>query len=528
MLADGALPGAARFTAALAVLAPAVFLSATVGEPTVYVHNGLGVPVVADVGGYRVEVPALGDTTVSRPLGAFTVRAETLDGRLIETFDAELKSGFDEQIYNVAGASLLVRESVSYGDRPPVEPKILGPERWSKANADHVFEPPPESISSKSGGAYVTVLHDADDYDPTAQVSAAGDAQMALVHLQWDPADSPRFDDWASLAADLDGATAILERRLAEAPSVALERLVMDQADPPARAAQCARIAQQAAAKPDDGDLRYLSIRCMDDSPAQDAAFLDARARFPNNVWLGWAAGNAQANRALWPEALATLEAIRALDGVSGPVGAGLPPLVALLRRVNHGAKVDLSDLVTDSPSLEPYVLMEDPSFDPTPGGPPVRALHALCHRGPVPAMSFGSAEDIGAETLTKMAASAGAPPELIEAARALPLDQLSFAGAWAAWVVRQRAAAPADDVKARLLAQATQLNPAMFEVLTPDGLRAHPEALEDTLGALMPPVRGQVMATAVLLAGDAAPPRWRYEAETLTFCSERPHLGGR
>ena len=151
-VADGLVPTLARLTVATGIIAAVLSVGQTVGATLVNIYNGLGRPVTVSIGESSVSVPAFSHAklTVGNDED-YPVRTVTERGELIEQFDASIPVGSDESIYNVAGASMLVQWTATYGSVAEVPERMIGPVRWTTSGADHVFEQPPESISTGRG-----------------------------------------------------------------------------------------------------------------------------------------------------------------------------------------------------------------------------------------------------------------------------------------------------------------------------------------------------------------------------------------
>ena len=72
--------------------------------------------MTVSIGEHSIGVPAFSHAKLT--IGNdenYPVRTVTERGELIEQFDAEIPVGSDESIYNVAGASMLVQWTATYG-----------------------------------------------------------------------------------------------------------------------------------------------------------------------------------------------------------------------------------------------------------------------------------------------------------------------------------------------------------------------------------------------------------------------------
>lgn len=123
---------------------------------TLYVVDGLPVPVVATIGDARIEVAAESQGSLVLGTGSHVVTITTLDGRTLETGTLEARAGEDVLAWNVLGAAPLYREDVIYGSSlyqptEPPEPELACGRtdvHWS--SVDYAFVDPPSSIQLDS------------------------------------------------------------------------------------------------------------------------------------------------------------------------------------------------------------------------------------------------------------------------------------------------------------------------------------------------------------------------------------------
>ncbi|NHZ61969.1 M48 family metallopeptidase [Massilia genomosp. 1] len=289
-LADGRAPAAARLlvagTIVIAALSAGKFgaggVSVFASDPVIMVYNGLGLPVRVNIDGRQQNVAAHAHLAFSVPvLGKHHVEARSEDARLIEAFDAVSRPRA-HPVYNVASAAPLVEWTVAYGPVDAVPQKVLGTPRWIESKANLLFEEPPMGISGREGG-YRSVLSGMDDATPQVQLSALADAaqamSLALVHARWDSTATADAETWLGMAGQLPQFAAVLEERLRAAPrDVMLRRVEMDRASAARKPALCGELAAQAAARPEDGDLAYLALRCRGDDAGVATRMAEARA----------------------------------------------------------------------------------------------------------------------------------------------------------------------------------------------------------------------------------------------------------
>jgi hypothetical protein len=91
-----------------------------------------------------------------------------------------------------------------YGSDAKQEPRFIGAARWSTSDVDVFFSEPPETVSTKSGGATKWVLDGAGTRPPDEIMSAlkndADKKQVAMAHAKWDKPDAENSDKWKELA----------------------------------------------------------------------------------------------------------------------------------------------------------------------------------------------------------------------------------------------------------------------------------------------------------------------------------------
>jgi len=208
-IADGVPATLARLLVALTIVA--VVLGAgslsKVGTP-ITVYNGLGTLVTVSIGERQYSLMPFSSMTLHVELSdAPTVSARNGAGELIEEFRPQLGSYGAHQVYNVAGASPLVRWTASYGSAREEEPSYLGAPRWSQVNVDHYFSEPPESIRTKGSGSVRHVLSGAGDSAPDELLQLAANKEEArrIIELRarWDAENAAHRDTWKSYAAKL-------------------------------------------------------------------------------------------------------------------------------------------------------------------------------------------------------------------------------------------------------------------------------------------------------------------------------------
>ena len=529
-LADGWLPGVARLGAAGGIVVAVLGFGSTVGQGSVTIYNGLGRPVVVRLG----QAPAV---TVAphqslqqavEPLAQLPVESSTVQGQLIERFEADASSSFGQFIYNVASAAPLVEWTAVYGNTPPRPERLLGLPRWSSSSADVLFAEPPRSISTKGGGGQRTVLSGLGQEVPLNQLGAlsneADHERLALVHARWDDLDARSTGHWLMLAQHAAGFPKLIAQRLAESPdNVILLRLELDGAGDAGREAVCARHRSAAQAQPQNVNLQYVVIRCLPKEAARDQAFVDGHARHPEHGWFAYAAGYVLSEQGQWREALAAYEVVRRKT----------PTLVESVNidaaRIHRLLGTDrppvMNELVKGSEGLRRLRALET---DEGLGDSPYRAYPELARGNLAPALKLAQPQPkLAVRVLRLAAASDGAGPELAERALALPIDQgVDDGTVWSALALAARSGRDVSGYEPLV----RRASPAQHATLLRfvDALKkgVPPAQAEALLKGLPPELLGHGYEIGVVMLGAKAPKSWREAAKQLLFVSERPYFG--
>jgi Zn-dependent protease with chaperone function len=527
---SGFLPTAVRVLAAAAIIGSVFLIANHFGQSTVYIFNGLGQQVRVQLGGRNVDIPAFGHTNVEGDLtDPLHIVTATSDGRRIEEFDVKPAGSSSHEVYNVAGAGVLVAWEAAYGSAQPQPPTLVGNTRWSQTSAQVIFEQPPRSVPTKYGAATRRVLTGLGGESPNEVLAAARDPATAeavmAAHVRWDSSNARFTDLWVSAAMATPRGNELLKARIQDQPTdIYNMRVEQWIAGSSGRATVCAKHRQLAQGAPDNPDLQYIAARCIDDPEKRDQAFLDLQSRWPKNGWLAFASAYVLAQRDQWPEALAmsdtasarlpgmreevTLLSARMTRMIDGPSASNLRALAdrSLLVRMTG-----IADLPPESGQLHgiarAYVMLANGNL--------TQALEAKA----------GSPEE-QARLLRLVAASDGARPEDISRALALSpdmgLDSATVLPTLALLSRKGGATAPYMQRAAKLFgADATPMLNA-FALL-----RNHASEAEIKRALRDVPVESQalVYVAAAVLRGSECPPQWRLAAQRLLFGTERPYL---
>jgi len=449
-------------------------------------------------------------------------------GDVIEQFDAEIPVGSNESIYNVAGASMLVQWTATYGTVAAVPERMIGPVRWTTTAADYIFEQPPETISSSrsSDGGTRDVMEAFGHDNPSVMLSMLQDqkqqAQVIQTHARWDSSDSHYTAYWLAIASQSEGFDEIIRARLKLDPEDVLTLRAEQDARKDLRAAVCKRHRALANAHPDSINLQYVATRCVDDDAQREQEFAALYAKAPDNGWVAAGVGYTQAGHGHWNEAMAALNAAR-LRVPSMSERFALDTM--RLRRISsRDGDVPSTDLVQQSNTLRYYMsLVSGTGLQPGSD----TAYHHIA-RGELDAAlkEHVQTPQEGARILRLAAASDGASRETIERALALPIDQGFDADTmWAALGLALRERRDPTPYIAAIREYKDESAEKVLEFITAARSSTNPADAERLLDGLPIEARGLAYSAALVVLGNRAPAEWRRGADRLLFVPERPYF---
>lgn len=525
--ADGILPGLARLAVAGGIVGAVLGFGGSVGNATVTIHNGLGTPVVVEVGGRRLEISPQGHERMQLDVNrTYAIRTTTPTGELIEAFDADIRGSYGNFIYNVAGASVLVEWTASYGPAAKRPDRTKGAVRWATTEAEYLFVDPPRSISTRHGeGGTREAMSALDQEREAAQLGAlkseAERKQIMLAHARWDATSSANVQTWFEYASELPEFPGLLAQRLKASPNnLVLMRMEQNISTGARHDEVCARHRAAAAAAPDHADLAYVGIRCLRDDAERNKAFLEAHVRWPQHGWLAYAAGHGLAQESRWDEALLALEQARKEPPLADAVAVDIARIMRMTGRITSYA-----ELSRNSPTLRRLVSMEDGSEQ---GHPFPKAFLELSRGQLRLALQDMDRVDPGnAHFLRLVAASDGAGADIV--AKALALDPQQGSNVVTVWPAMGLAERQQRDIAPYVEIVRKQYGDDAVVKLIEDmhaGLHGGDlTALEKRIDGLPIELRGHVYTMGVVALGPRAPLSWRSNAKRLLFASERPYF---
>ncbi len=524
--ATGFFPALARFGVAVTIVGG--LLGAGIyntSGASITVYNGLATSVAVSASGESVTLAPLSKASLEVPSSSdLVLEARTTDGTVIETVEVDASNAFSAYVYNVANAMPLVRWTAVYGTTSDRPPSYLGAQSWLTAKVDHLFEEPPESISTSGSGGSRTVLSGFPDFDPRylEDYFPGGEVNDATIrnHAAWDHPNAPYTTIWLSLASELDGFDSLLERRIQRDPDEVLARRFEQDAAGSAQltAEVCERHAAMAQDRPGDMDWQYLAARCIANAERGATPFEALHKAAPQNLWLTAAVAYEYAEHGRWDEAVdAWNTAYRENVGMR----VVYADEIARARRMLHGDNADLSDVVNDSPWLMNVQMVHNNDVQ----GSPVLAAYRRLYEGDLEgAMAqIEAAPEMSSALLRMVAASDGASDEMVASALALdPGAGVNRASVWVAIGLAMRHGRPIDDLlesAETVLGSEAPFAREFFARL------ADPRAADASLAGARQATRGSAYAAGVVALGSRAPEAWRRGAKRLLFIIERPYF---
>jgi len=533
--ADGVVPMIARSAVAVGVVGGVVALGGHVGSANLTIYNGLGLPVWVSVSGNEAIAKPFEHVTIEVPAsGKLDVRTMDAHQALIESFEEESQGTNAHYVYNVAGAAPLIQQSIVYyqseieaRNNGAAPERQLGAARWQRIKVDYLFEEPPHSIklNSNSNG-YREAVRAASEAAPWQQAELITNeterANLVLAHARWDDTSSHTINEWLALAASMPEFTRLFAERLERTPAdVILLRFEQDYAQGSKHEEVCARQSARAAAQPANGDLQYLAIRCMADNTRQNAEFIAAQKKWPDNAWLSMAAAATYAEMGNYAAAAPLYEkSRRELPGL----GEYLATNIARVRAISDERKVsEMHDLLRVSQQLQFYAAIETGrDILNTPLEPLALMADGSLDSAVQSAQRFPQVKQ---RVMRLVAASYGATPQMITAALDLPVDEDSdISSTFVMFALAANTGRDTSIYAARINKLLSQVGPPVVQFLEKVRRGEDPVQARQALPTTDLGLRLYAINAAVIMLGPRAPQSWRKEVLLGLFQGERPY----
>lgn len=325
-IADGFFPTLGRLVVAGGILGAVMVTASHADEATgakrsnlpmtsgLTIVNGLDVPVVVDISGQTIHVPARerAQATLSAT-HEVVVRTRLEIGDEIESF-RQLVQAPRDYVYNIAGATPLLQRAERIGTKAQGSSRWLGAPKWYSAVEDMTFESwRLREQRAAMGGVVQVRLGTPFDAVPDALLSNVEDPaernQIILAHASWDSPSSRWIRVWLGRARDLPRFDELLNERLTRYPhDVFAWEVKQDRAKDADRKRICDDVRKRAEQSREDVDWLYLSLRCDHDPSSDGKAFLDEFRKHQYHPYLADIAANEFLRQGKYSEAIAALE----------------------------------------------------------------------------------------------------------------------------------------------------------------------------------------------------------------------------
>jgi hypothetical protein len=523
--ADGFFPSAARFVVAATILGGVLGFGGTIGHPTLTVINGLGLPVVVEVQGHRIELMPQAHERISlEKTKRLRVTALSRQGVQLQSFE-ESAEGSVHYVYNVVGGTALVEWTAVYGTARPEEPRELGAPIWFVSRADVLFEEPPKSLSSSSSskGGRKTVVSAYPPDSPYRMLSRAKPNErqhMVAMHVTWDEPTSRHLTAWLAAALEEPNPAELIQERLRQYPDdMSALRLEQDVATPDAKRGLCERTRGKSQLQPENLDLLYLALRCADDDDAKAVEqVVTAYRQHPAHPYLANSAGHELMRRRDYGGATTAFEAA----AHPAPLVDSASLELARLARIGGTATASrIRELAANSSALATLLALENGETEEGPD----RAVSLLARGELDEAVTTARPEPaVLAVILQLAAASDGASQTLINEALASLDDPSAGSVLWASIALAEREQRPHAALDALASKQGASTS-RLLKFIDPAFLRGTASVVEAELWQLPARLQPQACVMALVRAGTAAPAPCREFAKAALFASERPYF---
>ncbi len=304
---EGLLGASAKFMASGLIVFGTIFAATYVSSYSVYVYNGLGIPVVVESIGQSETIEVGGHTDFRIPENG-SITTTTEGGQEIESVTVSTEFGSQNYIYNIANAGVVYKLTANYGSYSEVPPEKLGNGKWIECTAEYMFEEPPSTIQTSGSGGYkdyVEAYSYENPYNLLQLLDSTDNVQeMILSHAKWDQTTNNFLIYWLQLATQYDSTLTFAYDRVKTNPNdVWTYRLLMDHTKGEEREKMLERIQQLHKKNPDSPDFHYLYYRSQESSPEQEAKFLEGLEKWPDHPWINVACGHIYNVNSEWKKA---------------------------------------------------------------------------------------------------------------------------------------------------------------------------------------------------------------------------------
>lgn len=539
--ADGVLPTFYRLAVSAVIILFAIFFSSYIGQSSLLIYNGMPVDVVVQIDKETFPIPAYNHTDVLiDKSGKISIKASTANGEEIETISPELSDNSRTFVYNIASAAVLYEWTVYYGTRDfgfsNNNSKLLGAKRWMETSADYYFEEPPSTISMPKGQTSMSKVVLAVYLDHPAQVAASITDEkekndFLTIHSLWERSNSKYFLSWLAMAGELKTFPDILKKRLAKDPfEVASLRMQQEFYKDKEKIKICEEQTKFYLKNPDNPNLYYLYIRCMEDSPKQDSLFVEGYKKWPKNQWLAYSSSFVFTQKEAWNS---VLECYEFVNEASPELREGV---LEEMKRVCHLLKKDdvIEKINTDDvPYLRFVKAIENSrkanAFENNAiTGDEVDQLYSykLLAQGNIQeALDYCKTDSSLYNSILRLAAvSDGATQDICLKAIAIkPTRDINSGTLIPALALNVKYNLAIDDYRDAFKNMGQLSADTVFKFINYLKINKIDEA-DKLLIAMTAEMKGKIGLLGILIVGKNAPEKWNLYASTLLFLNEKPY----
>ena len=524
--ADGFVPATCRLAVAASIVAGVIFLGQTTGTSEITIYNGLANTVKVDISGNEYTLRPYTSREIEAAAGEKQIVTTRINGKLVETFEVQATRGFGTYVYNVANADAMIEWTQAYGNATAGDDRYLGAPRWFSPGASILFREPPDSVQTKSGGATREVLEAYGQSKPgyVLDYVKKESEQMLMLkqHALWDAPGSRFHIHWLSAAVNAHGADPLLANRLANFPSdIAALRMQQDVTEDKAAYDEvCENHQTLSKASPDDTNLLYAVLRCMDDPEAQAKAFIENADQYPQHAWLNAAAAYSRVEEGNYQQANEYID--KAINAEAQVLELFGNTALRIKRLLGEPSSDEINKIVSGSTSAsKSYRLDTGNGYEDSPF-----KFYSLLSQGQLEEIG-GLVPDLQGDkphATRLLGASDGATKAMIDAAFAAGDDDLDETNVLLMWALAKRTGRDAN--KYDILANdAFSSKDYVFKTLHAVEKTGAKTDIESMLYGLDIATRGYVYAAAAVLLGEKAPSAWKEYAYKALFAYERPYF---
>ncbi|WP_053002611.1 M48 family metallopeptidase [Kordia jejudonensis] len=318
-IGDGLFHSISKFTVSGAILFGALYFGTPSYETSMYVYNGLSIPINVAYEDGSVSISPNDYEEIDVNYGKdYWFKATTRDNKVIDSVQSDFSERSLHYVYNVANAGLLVQMPVYYGNNVPVaERDYAKTDKWVGTNADYIMRDAPSTISTTSSLNVITkhAFKAFSNINPMGIISTIDDEEqyedIINAHILWDDTDGLHTMSWLSLANMTPNATEILNKRIENHPDDVMSlRALYEASDSIQKIAFAERFAKISSDIPNDPDYYYLATRSMEDEVQKNIAFIKGHERWKSHPWLAFASAYSYAEKEEWEKSYAAFKTV--------------------------------------------------------------------------------------------------------------------------------------------------------------------------------------------------------------------------